>query len=410
MIRTILIGIFVCGVTAWGANVDKDIIKTRQMITKKAQEIENLNQMLEKSSQQIKQHQEDIKKIDEKKGVLEKELVGLQTVKQQKIETINSLEGQKTQLQQSQQMTEKRLVKMIAEQLSFSMVFDKNELGDENDLLKQQIFKKVKAVSTAEITRLKQEYVTKQQSIMQLDQKVKEIKGSITVVTTKENELVKVQKAKEGAITKLDRDSKAYRAKLAKLIKEQEDARNALEQLNIVKKRQQRVAGSGTRKNVNFTSDLNASDDADSRTIKNYGNLYADSPTARYNGAKVDPPVDGAVVVKRFGPYTDPVYNIKIHNDYVVLRANGNDAIVKAVLDGRVVYAKTVASLGKVVILEHGGGLATIYAHLEKIAPTMDVGKRVSAGEVVGRVGSEVMFEVTKNGVPVNPVDLINVR
>lgn len=407
-----VLAVTVFGLAVWGANVnvDKDIAKTRTILSKKEREIESINQFLENSSRQIRQHQEDIKVIDQKKTVLQTELTGLQTVKQEKLATISDLETQKTQLQASQQETEKKLVKMIAEQLSFSLVFDANEPGDEKDLLKQQIFRKLKDVSAAEITRLKQEYVAKQQNIVVLDKKVKEIKGSIAVVTTKENELAKVQKAKEGAISKLDRDSKAYRAKLARLIKEQEAARATLEQLNIVKKRAMKQRFAGTKR-PNYAGDLNASTDADSQTIKQYDSLYSDSPSsARYSGPKVDAPIDGARVVKAFGPYIDPVYNIKIHNDYVILRSGGSDVIVKGVLDGRVVYAKEVGSLGKVVILEHGGGLSTIYAHLGKIAPTMEVGKHVAAGEVVGRVDKEVMFEVTKNGIPVNPTDLISIR
>jgi septal ring factor EnvC (AmiA/AmiB activator) len=403
------IALFLISCTLFGASVDKDIAKTTKILEKQQKEIENINQLLNRSSEQILQHKEQLKQLDAKKGILEKELSSLEGTKKKNVQTLGDLSHQKERLLSNQKSVEERLVKMIAQQLSFSLVFDKGELADEKDLLKQFTFQNVKLISTTDIKNLKQEYLTKQREILSLEGKLNIVKSSIQNVTQKEQTLEKIQKEKVGAIDKLDKASKAYRGKLARLIQSQEAARGALERLNIVKKRSQTRVATSRRGGMRLP-DVKASDDDDTKTIKNYGSSYQDLPSAHYNGGKVDAPVANARVVKSFGSYIDPVYNIKIHNDYVILRSSGSDVVVKSVMPGRVVYAKNVASLGLVVIVEHSGGLATIYAHLGKIAPGIRAGSHVSGGDIVGRVDQEVMFEVTKNGVPVNPLDLIDLN
>lgn len=86
---------------------------------------------------------------------------------------------------------------------------------------------------------------------------------------------------------------------------------------------------------------------------------------------------------------------------------------VKAAADGIVVAAGWGASgdagYGNTILISHGGGWTTMYAHLSAISKGK--GSRVRAGEVIGRVGdtgsysqgSHLHFELHRNGKPVNP-------
>jgi murein DD-endopeptidase MepM/ murein hydrolase activator NlpD len=75
---------------------------------------------------------------------------------------------------------------------------------------------------------------------------------------------------------------------------------------------------------------------------------------------------------------------------------------------GRVVSAGWQGGYGNAVVIDHGGGKATLYAHQSRIA--VSAGQNVNAGSVIGYVGStgdstgpHLHFEVRINGSPVNP-------
>ena len=81
---------------------------------------------------------------------------------------------------------------------------------------------------------------------------------------------------------------------------------------------------------------------------------------------------------------------------------------VQAAADGKIVFAGKDGRYGRTILIDHGGGYRTRYAHLKKIE--VKQGKRVRRGDRIGRVGksgnasgAHLHYEVLKNGVPVNP-------
>jgi len=82
--------------------------------------------------------------------------------------------------------------------------------------------------------------------------------------------------------------------------------------------------------------------------------------------------------------------------------------LVWATADGTVVVTGKSGRYGKTVVIDHGAGYRTRYAHLKKIETKK--GKRVRRGDVIGKVGksgnasgAHLHYEVLKNGTPVNP-------
>ncbi|MBP8785766.1 MAG: M23 family metallopeptidase, partial [Synergistaceae bacterium] len=85
---------------------------------------------------------------------------------------------------------------------------------------------------------------------------------------------------------------------------------------------------------------------------------------------------------------------------------------VRAANDGEVLYTGWLRGYGQVVILDHGGNLTTVYAHLSKI--DAQESSKVSRGDLIGRVGStgvstgnHLHFEVRVNGNAVNPMSYL---
>lgn len=81
---------------------------------------------------------------------------------------------------------------------------------------------------------------------------------------------------------------------------------------------------------------------------------------------------------------------------------------VKAVADGTVVYAEWMTGYGLLLIVDHGNGYMSLYAHNDALLK--DVGDAVKRGDSVATVGTSgghgraaLYFELRRNGAPVNP-------
>ncbi|MCL2683742.1 MAG: peptidoglycan DD-metalloendopeptidase family protein [Synergistaceae bacterium] len=109
-----------------------------------------------------------------------------------------------------------------------------------------------------------------------------------------------------------------------------------------------------------------------------------------------------------FGTRTHPVFKTKATHTGVDIDGSRGDS-VRAAADGEVLYTGWLRGYGQVVILDHGGDLTSVYAHLSGI-DTME-NKKVKTGDMLGRVGStgittgpHLHFEVRVNGNAVDPM------
>ncbi len=128
------------------------------------------------------------------------------------------------------------------------------------------------------------------------------------------------------------------------------------------------------------------------------------SPTAPGQLAR---PVPGRVS-SGFGQRIHPIsLTVRMHNG-VDMNAGQGDRIIAAE-DGVVIVSGVKGGYGYTVMIDHGGGMVTLYAHQSKLG--VSVGQNVTRGETIGWIGStgqstgpHLHFEVRINGRPVNPV------
>jgi murein DD-endopeptidase MepM/ murein hydrolase activator NlpD len=117
-------------------------------------------------------------------------------------------------------------------------------------------------------------------------------------------------------------------------------------------------------------------------------------------------PVPGAVT-SGYGPRIHPIYgNERLHTGWDMNGAMGSPIVAAA--SGTVIFAGVKGGYGNTMMIDHGGGMVTLYAHQSQFA--VGYGQQVSAGQVIGYVGStgdstgpHLHFEVRINGTPVNP-------
>jgi murein DD-endopeptidase MepM/ murein hydrolase activator NlpD len=82
---------------------------------------------------------------------------------------------------------------------------------------------------------------------------------------------------------------------------------------------------------------------------------------------------------------------------------------IHAAAAGRVIYCRWMSGYGNLVMIDHGGGLVTLYGHQSRIGTSC--GQNVAQGDVIGYVGCtgyctgpHLHFEVRLNGSPVDPL------
>jgi murein DD-endopeptidase MepM/ murein hydrolase activator NlpD len=95
--------------------------------------------------------------------------------------------------------------------------------------------------------------------------------------------------------------------------------------------------------------------------------------------------------------------------------STGRGAPVYATADGTVVSASSSGNYGNLVVVDHGFGIVTRYAHLSRF--TVKPGAKVSRGDLIGLVGAtgratapHLHYEVLVNGRLMNPLRLLTAR
>lgn len=133
---------------------------------------------------------------------------------------------------------------------------------------------------------------------------------------------------------------------------------------------------------------------------------------AKYAGGIMKWPTPGYIRISSpFGYRIHPVYKVrKLHTGIDIDAPMG--AKIVAANSGKVILAGWNGGYGNCIIIDHGGGLATLYGHQSKLL--VSVGDRVDKGDTIGKVGStgvstgpHLHFEVRKKGTPVNPRDYV---
>jgi len=112
--------------------------------------------------------------------------------------------------------------------------------------------------------------------------------------------------------------------------------------------------------------------------------------------------------------YDETLNDWRTHDGMDISAAAGTTVL--AACAGTVLSVEDDALMGTTVTLSHSGGYRTTYANLQA-KPTVKKGDQVSAGQILGAVGStsiaeaaegpHLHFSVTKNGSPMDPEDFL---
>lgn len=150
-------------------------------------------------------------------------------------------------------------------------------------------------------------------------------------------------------------------------------------------------------------------------TKKNYygGGGGASGPITSYGGKFVWPTIGAKSVSSYYGKRSLGGW----HGGIDIVRSGGSTGCpVVAAESGTVTLARYNGAYGYCVIINHGNGLSTLYAHMQPGSIRVSAGQHVSRGQQVGRIGGSgnvtgphLHFEVRVNGTKVNPAPYLGI-
>lgn len=216
-------------------------------------------------------------------------------------------------------------------------------------------------------------------------------------VETKKSELVVATRAKEELLGKLEAD-RAQMEQQHDALTVEADALSA-----IILKKQQDAAAAAAAAGSSSGSSSGASQSSGETTFVDTGEISSKGmiwPAPGYS--RVSSP---------FGYRIHPIFGTRKMHTGIDISAPMSANIVAAT-DGVVQSAGGLGGYGNAVIIDHGGGIATLYAHNSKLL--VSAGQSVQRGQVIAKAGStgystgpHLHFEVRKNGTYINPLPWI---
>lgn len=239
------------------------------------------------------------------------------------------------------------------------------------------------------------------------------------------DEIEALQKELESRQAELESSKSTLDSKKNELLAKEENLKEVKAEhentLNTYKSQLSELENLEDEKNAELKA-LAAKEDEIEKEIQSY---FAPAPTAENNKSSSDGsntitegssggfirPVASSSITSSYGPRVHPVTGeYKVHTGVDFAASTGTPFV--AAKDGVVTTATYHPAYGNMVIIDHGGGVSTLYAHASELK--VSAGQRVKQGQVVSLVGStgystgpHAHFEIRINGQHVNPMNYI---
>lgn len=193
----------------------------------------------------------------------------------------------------------------------------------------------------------------------------------------------------------------------AQLIQLKANRQASIEELDLLQGQKEQMLKSVEQEKAELEAAFDAMEQESNDIAATIRKLQASSSTTTYNGILGWPLPGHTKITDDYGMRTHPILKTKrMHTGIDIPAPNGTS--IKASEAGTVIFAGRGSAYGNYAIIDHGGNVATMYAHMSSI--TVKDGQTVAKGDEVGKVGStgwstgnHLHFEVRVKGSPVNP-------
>jgi len=354
-------------------------------------------QTLEEELAQIKKDREETqKKIQEAKKLEQSALAEVKSVETNLLASLSELDGLNDKMAQTKSEVDKGTIELVLKEQELMKI--EQELNEKGATLNKRIASiyKNRATNILEILLKAEDFI---EFISRL--KLMNLLASQDAVILKE---IKDKKTANLNIKKVILDlrekQKNKNNEIAKLLAEAETKQREVE--GIYEEKSNLLSKTRADKNalIAIDKEFEIKESEVARILESY--KYGNVP-----GDKFMWPVAG-YLKSNFGMRYHPILGYKrMHSGIDIVAPSGT--LIKAADGGEIIQAGYDGGYGNSIVVYHGGGYATWYAHLSRIL--VSVGQTVGRGEVIGLVGAtglatgpHLHFEVRINGGAQNPL------
>jgi septal ring factor EnvC (AmiA/AmiB activator) len=229
---------------------------------------------------------------------------------------------------------------------------------------------------------------------------VSEAKGK---AATTRNQIAEEQRKRRILLASVREEKAGHLATIKELEQSAKELQALIARLQTEEERQRRSGRTASRREPSRETPAGRDDTPD---------IQDDGRFSRLKG-KLPWPAVGSLL-STFGRQEHPRFHTVTFNRGIGIAApEGRDFV--AVADGEVIYADWFKGYGRLIILDHGGGYFTLYAHAAEIWSRS--GDNVTRGQVIGKVGDtgslegpQLYFELRHKGKPQDPLAWLQPR
>jgi len=377
---------------------------------------------LREVQRELGRQREKVREAGQKEAALAQELSRLEQDLKQKTQILQDLEaklrvsGQRiVKLSQEITATESRLLRskgLLKRRLR--AIYKQGRLGYVRMLLSSEDFsaagRRLKYLSAVarQDQRLMQRYST---ILTDLSQKRAELeRHKVEVADAREkaaatrNQIAEEQRRRRVLLASVREEKAGHQAKIKELEASAKDLQALLARLQSEEERQRRASRAPARREGSRADAPPAREEAP--------DLRDDGRFERLKG-KLLWPAPGSLT-SAFGRQEHPRFRTVTFNRGIEIAAPEGKEII-AVAGGTVIYADWFKGYGRLIILDHGGGYFTLYAHASEMA--VRPADNVAGGQVIGKVGDtgslegpQLYFELRHKGKPQDPLAWLQPR